>query len=98
MKNKHHMNKTKQPLTDLETKVLETFIFNLYADPGFSDVSPQDLALETNIPMKSLRGILGSLTKKNIIHIEDKKYMGTDSDIIYLQEDYFYLHPEWSTY
>jgi len=82
-------------LTSLEQTVLNTFINELYAEPGFSDVSPQDLQHLTKIPMKSLRGVLGSLCKKDIIYIEDKKYLGTEFDIVYLQENSYHLHPEW---
>ena len=82
-------------LTESEKTVLNAFINELYAEPGFSDVSPQDLQKITQIPMKSLRGILGSLCKKEIIWIEDKNYIGTTEDIVYLQHKYFYIHPEW---
>ena len=82
-------------LTSLEQTVLNTFINELYAEPGFSDVSPQDLQQLTKIPMKSLRGVLGSLCKKNLIYIEDKNYLGTDFDIVYLQGNAYHLHPEW---
>ena len=82
-------------LTSLEKTVLNTFINELYAEPGFSDVSPQDLQHLTKIPMKSLRGVLGSLCKKGIIYIEDKKYLGSDFDIVYLLENSYHLHPEW---
>tara|TARA_Y100000389_G_scaffold151861_1_gene151668 strand:+ start:52 stop:339 length:288 start_codon:yes stop_codon:yes gene_type:complete len=94
------MNKHSLPsnLTEKEVIVIDQFINELYAEPGFSDVSPQDLAQSTKIPMKSLRGVLGSLTKKNIIYIEDKEYLGTTADIVYLNEEFYYLHPEWSQY
>ena len=81
--------------TQLEDKVLSSFIKELYAEPGFSDVSPQDLAKITKIPMSSLRGILGSLSKKGAIDIWDKEDLGSDADIVYLQEAFYYLHPEW---
>ena len=94
------MNKQTLPpnLTEKEVIVIDQFINELYAEPGYSDVSPQDLSKSTKIPMRSLRGVLGSLTKKNIIYIEDKKYLGSDADIVYLNEDFWYLHPEWSEY
>ncbi len=94
------MNKHSLPsnLTEKEVIVIDQFINELYAEPGFSDVSPQDLAQSTKIPMNSLRGVLGSLTKKNIIYIEDKEYLGTTADIVYLNEEFYYLHPEWSQY
>jgi hypothetical protein len=82
--------------TKLEKSVLDAFIPELYAEPGFSDVSPQDLATLTKIPMSSLRGVLGSLAKKSVISIWDKEDLGSDADIVYLNEAFYYLHPEWS--
>jgi hypothetical protein len=79
-------------LTQLEEQVLTSFISGLYAEPGFSDVDAKDIALWTGINIKSVRGSLGSLVKKDIVEIE-----GNDSgyQIIYLNEKYWYLHPEW---
>jgi hypothetical protein len=82
--------------TKLEQTVIDAFIPELYAEPGFSDVSPQDLARLTKIPMRSLKGVLGSLTKKSVIEIWDKDYLGSDADIVYLKEAFYHLHPEWS--
>lgn len=82
--------------TKLEQAVLDAFIPELYAEPGFSDVSPQDLSRLTKIPMSSLRGVLGSLSKKEVITIWDKEDLGSDADIVYLREDFYHLHPEWS--
>ena len=83
-------------LTDKEVIVIDEFISQLYAEPGFSDVSPQDLQEYTKIPMRSLRGVLGSLVKKDIICIMDKEDLGSSADIVYLNEAFYYLHPEWS--
>lgn len=83
-------------LTEKETIVLLEFIDQLYAEPGFSDVSPQDLQEYTQIPMSSLRGVLGSLVKKDIISIMDKEDQYSEADIVYLNESFYYLHPEWS--
>lgn len=82
--------------TQLEDQVLTAFIKELYAEPGFSDVSPQDLSEWTKIPMNKLRGVLSSLIQKEVITIWDKEDLGSDADIVYLQEAFFYLHPEWS--
>lgn len=82
-------------LTPRETEVLIHFIDELYAEPGFSDVSPQDLSEICGIEMKYLRGILGSLTKKGVIDIVDKEDLGCEADIVYLSEDYYKYHPEW---
>jgi predicted transcriptional regulator len=88
-------------LTALETKVLETLINGLYAEPGFSDVDAKDLQSETGISTRSIRGVLSSLIQKGIIYIE-----ATDScdfygkknpvyQLIYLRREFWYLHPRW---
>jgi len=88
------LNFTGLNLTGLEQEVLTSFINNLYAEPGFSDVSAEDIAVEIHININSVRGALGSLVKKGIVDIVD---MGTGYKIIYLCDDYYYLHPEWSS-
>ena len=80
-------------LTDKESTMLSAFINELYAEEGFSDVSPQDLQEITGIPKNSYKGVLGSLAKKNVLYIEDKKYLGTEIDIVYLIDTD--LHPKW---
>jgi DNA-binding transcriptional regulator LsrR (DeoR family) len=85
-----HMTNT---FTDLETRTLNSLIKQLYAEPGFSDVDANDISRDINIPTKQVRGALGSLVKKGVvsIHTNDSNY-----DIIYLNESYYHLHPEWS--
>jgi len=78
--------------TDLEEKVLKCLIDGLYAEPGFSDISPKDISKNTGIEMKVLRGVLASLVKKGIILIEENQ----GYDIVYLDERFYHLHPEWS--
>lgn len=84
-------------LTDLENTVLETLINNLYAEPGFSDVDAHDIAKETGISTKSIRGALSSLVKKGIVFLDETETFGAAQQyvIIYLSSDYWYLHPEW---
>ena len=53
-------------LTEKESIMLSAFINELYAEEGFSDVSPQDLQRITGIARNSYKGVLGSLAKKNI--------------------------------
>jgi DNA-binding MarR family transcriptional regulator len=79
-------------LTPLETQVLECLIDNLYAEPGFSDVDANDISKQTKIPTTSIRGVLSSLVKKGIIQL-DENY--SNFVIIYLNEQYWYLHPTW---
>lgn len=80
-------------LTELETKTLTALIQGLYAEPGFSDVDAQDLVNMTNIDKKSIRGVLASLVKKDIITIDDN---GAGFQIIYLNLKFWYLHPKQS--
>jgi hypothetical protein len=86
-------------LTKLETTVLETLIDGLYAEPGFSDVDAHDIAKQTKISTKSIRGVLSSLVKKGIIWLDETSSFGTEKQyvIIYLSQDYWYLHPEWKS-
>jgi predicted transcriptional regulator len=79
-------------LTQLETQVLKNLIDSLYAESGFSDVDAADIANSTKVDIKSVRGALGSLVKKGIITIEDN---GAGFEIIYLNSNHYYLHPEW---
>jgi len=80
-------------LTEMETATMESLISLLYAEPGFSDVDAKDLSKDTGIPMNSIRGVLSSLTKKGLIAIDDP---GAGFQIVYLMEQFYYLHPEWS--
>ena len=84
-------------LTKLETTVLETLIDGLYAEPGFSDVDAHDIAKQTKISTKSIRGVLSSLVKKGIIWLDETRSFGSEKQyvIIYLSQNYWYLHPEW---
>lgn len=80
-------------LTEKESIILSAFVGELYAEENFSDVSPQDLQKITGISQRSYKGVLGSLTKKGVLYIEDKKELGTDMDIVYLSNTD--LHPDW---
>jgi len=79
-------------LTAMEEKVLASLIHGLYAEPGFSDVDAHDLTKDTGIPTRTIRGVLSSLIKKDYINIDDP---GTGYQIIYLNYNKWYLHPEW---
>ena len=85
-------------LTQLETTILTNLIENLYGEPGFSDVSPQDLSKWTNTGIKITRGVLASLVKKDIIWIGDNGLDKSDFDfcrIVYLDHSHYNLHPEY---
>jgi hypothetical protein len=79
-------------ITQLEDQVLEALIDGLYAEPHFSDVDVNDIAQTLKMSTKTIRGVLGSLSKKNIISIDDN---GAGYEIIYLNEHHWYLHPTW---
>jgi len=83
---------TEKNLTALEEKVLSALIDGLYAEPGFSDVDAHDIARDINIPTRSVRGALSSLIKKDYINIDNP---GTGYQIIYLNYNKWYLHPQW---
>ena len=80
------MNIENLNLTELESKVLESFIGGLYAEPGFSDVDANDIASDLGISTKIIRGALGSLVKKGIVSLDenDSGYV-----IIYLNKNYW---------
>lgn len=98
-------------LTQSENKVLESLINGLYAERGFSDFGLGDIKDETGLAMRSLRGVLGSLVKKGVVNICDRKGEWLEDDngrlipensprrtayhIIYLCDEYHSLHPEW---
>jgi hypothetical protein len=83
----------RENLTELEVKIMDCFISNLYAEPHFSDVDVRDIAKEIGISTNVIRGSLASLIKKQFVTVEDN---GAGYQIIYLCESKFYLHPEWS--
>jgi len=80
-------------LTQLEAQVLKSLINQLYAEAGFSDVDAKDIANDIKVSIKSVRGALGSLVKKDVITIDNN---GAGYEIIYLNRSHYYLHPEWS--
>ena len=79
-------------LTQLESQVLGSLISQLYAEAGYSDVDAKDIARDIKVDIKSVRGSLGSLVRKSIVGID-----GNDSgyQIIYLNQKYWTLHPQW---
>ena len=94
------MEKHNLQLTAMETAVMESLIQGLYAEPGFSDVDTHDLSRQTRISTKSIRGVLSSLVKKGIVHLEETDSYGAPEQfvLIYLHESHYYLHPQWKEY
>ena len=68
--------------TELEQKVLESLIDNLYAEPGFSDVDATDLSEWTGIPTKQVRGVLSSLIKKGVVTLDETDTYGAQKYVI----------------
>jgi transcription initiation factor IIE alpha subunit len=85
--------------TELEQQVLDSLIFNLYAEPGFSDVDAKDLSKETGISTSIVRGVLSSLIKKGVVSIQATETYGAPVyQLIYLQRAFWHLHPKWVEY
>jgi predicted transcriptional regulator len=84
-------------LTELETKILRYFLSKLDVyQLGYSDTSVDDIANGINVNINSVKGSVGSLAKKGIIYVSDLgEGIGT---IVYIQDDYEYLHPEYKDY
>lgn len=89
-------------LTQLEKQVLQTIADNMYAEWGFSDVGATEIAQDTKIEIKVLRGVLSSLVKKSLIEVEDRSdhggYVANDPSwepIIYLKNEAQGLVAEW---
>jgi hypothetical protein len=80
-------------LTAMEAKVLDSLISMLYAEEGFSDVDANDLSQDTGIPTRKIRGVLSSLVQKGYVFIDDP---GAGFQIVYLANEKYHLHPEWS--
>ena len=83
-------------LTQLEQSILTSLIEHLYAEEGFSDVTPQEISDYIKVDIKSVRGGLGSLVSKGIIFIDEAKYNGSGHNFVNLHSSFYYLHPVWS--
>jgi predicted ArsR family transcriptional regulator len=82
--------------TELEEQVLNALIEGLDAEPGFSNIDANDLAEETGIPTKQIRGVLSSLVKKGVVTLNETDTWGAPKYVIvYLNESHWHLHPEW---
>ena len=68
-------------ITVLENRALLALVDLMYAERGFSDVDAEDLADRSDLPINILRGVMGSLSKKQLIDVDEE--MG---NIIYLTE------------
>jgi len=91
---------TTTTLTPKEQCFITSLISKLYAEPGFSDVTPEDFFKEfTN--KKVVAGLISSLTTKGVIWIDYEHENGradlgeVHGTFLHLEEDYWYMHPEW---
>ena len=60
-------------VTENEKKVLEAIhdvmkAYDKQGEPGFSDVTLDDLEGDTDLSVQTLKGVLGSLIKKDYVH------------------------------
>jgi predicted transcriptional regulator len=81
-------------LTEMEKQVLTALINGLYAEAGFSDINANDLSKATEIPTKSIRGVIASLVKKGIVQVETAD--DWKMELIYLHKNYYGLVPKWA--
>lgn len=83
-------------ITTLEYLFITTLIDQLYAEEGFSDVDIIDMAREMALTLPECKGVLGSLTKKGLVHTYDEyRCAVNNSPIIYLADGLYHLHPTW---
>jgi len=89
------INQILSTLTKGEIKCLITFIDLLYAEEGFSDVDVKDISDIMSITIPTVKGYIGNLTKKGIIHTGDADDIFRS--LIFLNEEFYPLHPEWGS-
>lgn len=98
-------------LTELETSFVTTLIDALYAEPGFTDCDVKDISEGMNVSVETAKGVLGSLVKKGIVDTQEAdhadfvfdkkskkplKVKRVTFDLVILNDNYYYLHPNWN--
>jgi hypothetical protein len=84
----------KTKITALENQVFQALLKELYAEIGFSDVTVTDLSKKTGLPVNCIKGVVGSLVKKNIFTVEvGNEYEKTE--FVNLDPSYYDCHPQW---
>ena len=77
-------------VTALEKQVLEALAKGMYAEWHYSDMGIAEIAEDTGLDRKVIRGVAGSLRKKGLIDIDDRADEGyrnqPDMHIWYLTE------------
>jgi len=78
---------TKNKLTELETKTLNYLRndgwYNWGGEPHYSDVDAADICRATGISKTSIGGVLGSLSKKDLISVCESDNGFDSIDLIY---------------
>lgn len=83
-------------LTQKENLVLNELIFSLSAEAGFSDVDCNDLAKSTKLAVSVVKGLIGSLVKKDLVFTSKTETLGAKQyEIVYLAPFAWGLHPDW---
>jgi hypothetical protein len=75
---------------------------------GFSDVDCSDLAISTKMSIESIKGVVGSLTKKGLVNTENVTthgrkivrkrlvtYVVSTYQLVYLTDISYPLHPQY---
>jgi hypothetical protein len=78
-------------VTKLEKQVLEALASGMYAELGYSDMGIAEVAEDTGLDRKVLRGVAGSLEKKGLIFIDDRESEGYKNK---MDMHIWYLTPE----
>lgn len=63
-------------VTKMEKQILESLAQGMYAELGYSDMGIDDIAKDTGLDRKVIRGVAGSLIKKDLISIDDREGEG----------------------
>jgi predicted transcriptional regulator len=84
-------------VTELENKVLQAMVQGMYAERGFSDIGIEEIAEDTNLSPKVIRGVGSSLVKKGLIYIDDRdgEYSNPNMHIWYLDSKLEPLVEHW---
>ncbi|MDF2534197.1 MAG: hypothetical protein K0R18_354 [Bacillales bacterium] len=83
-------------LTEMEAKVMNYLMTDgYYAEYSFSDIEVRDIADQTEIDIKSAKGVVGSLVKKGYLYVSDRE--GEIPPIVYANLKGYELSDEFET-
>jgi len=63
-------------VTQLEKKVLEALAESMYAEYNYSDAGLEEVINITGLPSKVIRGVVSSLTKKQLVEVDYRESEG----------------------